>query len=406
MVLLHAMAHAGTDRSRLVVATFDHATGPTAAEAVRRVRRFCRTLGVPVHAGRAARRGTSHAEWRAARWQFLREAARKASATIVTAHTEDDQVETVVLRILRGAGARGLAGLAAPSSVARPLLGVARATVDAYARHHGVPFIDDPANADLRFARNVIRHRVLPLLAEHRREFRGEMLRLGERAAELRRDVENFVAREMQTEGDETGLRVAATPLAAYDSASLRLLWPALLAPLGVALDWRGIERLTAFTSRCRVGAVVQLSGGFEVIRERECFLARRAAADGPAASPVRLSGQTRLGEWSFRPVRSEGEEDPAAQTAWKARLPTDRAITVRTWRAGDRFAARAAQAPRRVARYLTEARVPMAHRAAWPVVLVGDEIVWIPGVRRADVATAWPGRPTRLYVCERTVPA
>ncbi|HET6680548.1 MAG TPA: tRNA lysidine(34) synthetase TilS [Gemmatimonadaceae bacterium] len=405
MVLLHAMAHAASDRSRLMVATFDHATGPVAADAVRRVRRFCRALGVAVHAGRAARPGASHAEWRAARWRFLREVARTTSATIVTAHTEDDQVETVVLRILRGAGARGLAGLAAPSSVARPLLGVSRATVEAYARHHDVPFIDDPANADLRFTRNAVRHRLLPLLAGERPEFRREMILLGERAAELRRDVENFVAREMQTEVDDTGLRVAATPLAAYDSASLRLLWPALLAPLGVALDWRGIERLTAFASRCRVGAVVQLSGGFEVIRERECFLARRAA-EGPAPSPVRLTGLTRLGEWSFRPVRAGGEEGPAAHTQWRARLPTDRPITVRTWRAGDRFAARAAQAPRRVARYLTEARVPMAHRAAWPVVLVGDEIVWIPGVRRADVATAWPGRPTRLYVCERTVPA
>lgn len=406
MVMLHAMAHAVMDRERLVVATFDHATGPVAAQAVRRVREYCRALGVPVRAGRASHRGASHAEWRTARWRFLREVAQASTATIVTAHTEDDQLETVVLRILRGAGARGLAGLAATSAVARPLLGTSRAAVEAYARRHDVPFLDDPANADVRFARNAVRHQLLPVLANVRPGFRRDMLHLGQRSAELRREVETFVAREMRVESDEAGLRVAVTQLAAYDSASLRLLWPALLAPLGLALDWRGIERLTAFTSHDRVGAVVQISGGFEVIREREYFLARRAATVDRARPPVRLAGLTHLGEWSFRPVRSGALVDLAVHSTWSARLPTDRVVTVRTWRAGDRLTARAAQPPRRVARYLTDARVPMAHRAAWPVVLVGDEIVWIPGVRRADVATAWPGRPSRLYVCERSVTA
>jgi tRNA(Ile)-lysidine synthase len=124
---------------RVRVLTFNHGTGPH-ADAARRARRGrCGAAGFEVRAGRAELCGANEAVWRAARWRFLRDASE--GAVIATAHTRDDQIETVAMRVLRGAGARGLAGLdvAAPG-VVRPFLDVTRAAIQEYARDRGVRF--------------------------------------------------------------------------------------------------------------------------------------------------------------------------------------------------------------------------------------------------------------------------
>src|SRR5215210_2476805 len=96
------------------VATFDHATGPAATRAASLVRLRARALGLPVRSARARKAGRSEAALRVARWDFLDHVAAEHGAHVATAHTRDDQLETVVMRILRGTGARGLAGLCAP----------------------------------------------------------------------------------------------------------------------------------------------------------------------------------------------------------------------------------------------------------------------------------------------------
>src|SRR5690348_9755078 len=120
MVLLHAISRAlaavdpttGARRDTRVL-TFDHGTGAHATAAADLVAREAARLGLDVRVGRGVLRDASEAAWRAARWRFLRDAAPKG-AVIATAHTRDDQLETVVMRVMRDAGARGLAGLAAP----------------------------------------------------------------------------------------------------------------------------------------------------------------------------------------------------------------------------------------------------------------------------------------------------
>jgi tRNA(Ile)-lysidine synthetase-like protein len=82
--------------------------------------------------------------------------------------------------------------------------------------------------------------------------------------------------------------------------------------------------------------------------------------------------------------------------------LPVDATLTVRGWRPGDRMRVAGANAARRVKRFFADARIAGPDRAGWPVVLAGDEIVWIPGVRRSDAATVRSGRPGLRYTCER----
>ena len=423
MVLLHAVADAWRSASSPIspplsapcVVTFDHGTGAHATAAAALVARESARLGLSARVGRASAPNASEAEWREARWKFIREAA-PPSARFVTAHTQDDQLETVVMRAMRGAGARGLAGLAARSpDVARPFLPLPRALLRAYAASHDVPFVDDPSNVSRAYLRNRIRHDLLPALSRVRPEFGAAMLAVGDRAATLRSEVDAIARTFVIGECVNGSIRVAREQLATYDSAALCVLWPAIAARAFVTLDRRGTLRLAQFTSSGTPGARIQLAGGVEVYRHRDAFVVRRTPPR-PVSEAVPLEGVVELGEWRFRP-RGAAESRagwPVIETpdearavrpddAWSADLPADCRLTVRAWRPADRMRPREGETARRVKRFFGDARVPGAGRAGWPVVLAEDEIVWIPGVRRTVAASERSGRPVVRYTCERT---
>jgi tRNA(Ile)-lysidine synthase len=123
---------------------------------------------------RVAGGGNLQARARAARWEALAAAAKRHGASaIATAHTADDRAETVLMRILRGAGAAGLAVLPSRApledhevELVRPLLRARRSDVMAHLERHRIPYASDPSNRDLRFVRARVRHEVLPLLAQ------------------------------------------------------------------------------------------------------------------------------------------------------------------------------------------------------------------------------------------------
>ena len=278
MVLLDTAFRLADDPARLLVATYDHGTGAAAREATALVARECANRSLPFVIGRTSRTLTREAEWRDARWSFLRGLAVRESARIVTAHTRDDQVETVVIRVLRGSGARGLAGLYARSDVLRPLLHVARDQVARYATERAVPFVDDPSNRSRAHLRNRVRLDLLPAVARARPSFAADMLRIARRAAEWRNELDAVVdAFPIERLNGQT-LRVAAETLHAYDADSLQILWPAIAARVGVTMDRRGMERAAAFTMNPAGGRgrVIQVSGGAEIERVRGGFLLRR----------------------------------------------------------------------------------------------------------------------------------
>lgn len=278
MVLLDA-ATTVRPTGTVVAATFDHASGPHAAAAVDLVQRVAMSRGIPVVIGRGAPIARpSEAAWRDARTDFLRAAAHEHRAVICTAHTRDDQVETVLFRELRGAGPRGLAGLAAPGGIRRPLLDLGRVEVADYARAAGVEWVDDPTNDDRSFARNRLRHDVIPALRRVRPTIESDLVALGRRAAEWRAEVEAAIDARVDFDLD-AGARLLEVPrdsLDRYADDALAIIWPALLGRIGVAADWRGTRRLVAFTKGSRPGQRIQLSGGWSVYRRRHGFEVRR----------------------------------------------------------------------------------------------------------------------------------
>lgn len=397
MVLLDTAAR--LRRGDVRVATFDHGTGASATSAVDLVRRRCAELGLECVAGRAKAALDSEAELRASRWNFLRDVAGALGEKVVvaTAHTVDDQIETVCLRVMRDAGARGLAALYARTAIARPLIGVWRQEIEEYASAHHIEWVEDPTNTSRHYARNRVRHDLLPALRRVRPTIDLELLSIAHQAAQWRDDVDEYVDRNLDVRSvtDPAGLDVHADSLARRSATELSVLWPAIAARGGVTLDRRGIARLVEFTASARVGARIQLAGGWQVVRSRDALQLRASTEAGSPAQAIPPTGGD-WGTWHFRPATARSRDD-----TWSATLPTDGPFTVRTWRPGDRMTARRGGPARSVKHFLSRAGVTGHERGGWPVVLVGDQIVWIPGVRRSDAATARSGRPGLPFVCE-----
>ena len=280
MVLMDAFTRWRSDA--VGAATFDHGTGRHARQAAQLVEREGARRGVRVTVGRRGATGAmNEAAWRVARWTFLRESARLTRATVATAHTLDDQLETVVMRALRDGpheGTRGLAAMFAPdrrSVVARPFLEVSRADIARYARVRKIQYLEDPTNTDFTHLRNRVRGDLLPALERASPGFGAAMLRLARDAACWRAAVDEIVDRLGTRVLPGGGLVIPADPLRSFDSRSLAVLWPAVAERAGIRLDRRGMARLVAFTRDGRPAGRIQLSGGGEARRTEATFVLR-----------------------------------------------------------------------------------------------------------------------------------
>jgi tRNA(Ile)-lysidine synthase len=175
MALLHVLARLRKDLGcELVAHGVDHGLREDASRELDVAADFARALDVPFERTRVALTdgGNLQARARALRYDALEAAARASGCDVIaTAHHADDRAETVLLRLLRGAGPRGLAVLPARARAVRPnadrirpFLRARRADIDAHLRRHAVPFATDPSNANPRFARTRVRHELMPLL--------------------------------------------------------------------------------------------------------------------------------------------------------------------------------------------------------------------------------------------------
>lgn len=120
-------------------------------------------------AAQAKTQGTGLEETaRQMRYPFLRQAASRTNATLIaTAHTADDNLETILFHLARGSGLRGLTGIQpVRGDLIRPMLTTTRQEIEAYLTYHGLPHVDDHTNADLAYTRNRIRHKIIPVLED------------------------------------------------------------------------------------------------------------------------------------------------------------------------------------------------------------------------------------------------
>ena len=356
---------------------------------------------------------------------------------VATAHTQDDQAETVLMRILRGSGTRGLAGISPwqkPKALVRPLLGVTRKEVEAYLKQLEQPWREDLSNQDLRHARNRVRHQLLPLLVQ---DYNPAIRQTLADLAEVARGEEDFWQQELaglmarllrsgkpsrsgRSNPQQATLALDIMALQALPLATQRRLLRAMGDRFEVAFEFKHVQELLLFAKEGRASKALPLPGGLEARRShRELQLSFLAESPRPADYSYRLPvpGQVEVTELGTtiraRLVILEGEAAP--QNAQEQRMLGDPdaelsrynssllnrsllapELTIRNWRAGDRFFPAHSRFPKKVKELLQSGRlgreVSPAQRKIWPVVESAGQIVWLRGFPAPEAFAAQVG--------------
>ena len=360
----------------LHVAHFDHRTRPkqSAADADF-VATLANSVGAPIRIGRAARAPKSEDEARRARYEFLRRAATEIGATaIATGHTRDDQAETVLLHLVRGAGLGGLAGIRPlRDGLARPLLAIARRETVAVCRAARVKPRTDPTNRALRFARNRVRLKVLPELAKINPRVVEAIARLADAAAETSAE-EDRRTQDVLERSRNTGGAIDLNAIA--EDLRGRVVALAWSSATGRALLARHRDALAELVARTDGSASLDLPGGRAL---REYGLVRIVSGDDAARPdpPARIQPGKPIFWNGWRIALGA---DASGDGVFRAVVPENflRKLLVRGRIAGDRLV----DFPRKkIQDVFIDAKVPASQRSAWAVIAVEEGVWWVPGL-------------------------
>jgi tRNA(Ile)-lysidine synthase len=341
---------------------------------------------------------------------------------LVTAHTANDQAETVLMRLLRGAGTRGLSGIypLLEGKVARPFLDLTREEITRELEARKLEYRLDSTNLDSRLRRNKVRRELLPLLE---REFNPAIIPLLKNHADQARDEEAFLeqqARERSRpwrlrEGEEEKISVRA--LQGFAPAIQRRVLRQMLQSLrpglrGVA--YAHLEGLLRFATSAQSGRSLPLPGGGVARKEFDWLILASqpvSAGEDAYAYPVEAPGEIAVpalgSTFGFKILELQevpGEYNKMAGSAIDAqKLP--RRLLLRNWRAGDQFWPLGSRKLRKLKELFRQRNIPRSQRKLWPVLECGEQIVWVRGFPPAAPVVASPESRAILLIEETRSP-
>ncbi len=421
-VALLRTLHAGMKAKRwqLTVAHLDHGIrGKSSLEDARFVRTLTQQLKIPCVIGRvkvpelARRTGVSlEMAARQARYAFLVRTARKVGAGLIaTAHTADDQVETLLLKFLRGAGRAGLSGIAPATALSgmgliRPLLGVTRAEIEAMLRAHNWAWREDETNTDTVFLRNRVRHELIPLLE---RDFNPGLRQTLQRTREVfsaedewMDDLARDILKECLGPAKPLGENLRGDRLSAFPLAARRRVIRLWLFGQGVpeeALAFEAVSRVDHLAAQSAGSGRVELPGGWKVLRHYGVLRMEPPSHTEAQWGPVKLMvpGKTvipRLGVTVIITLDSGVVKDKGAgpgklpaKATLNAAMWAKRELWIRGVKAGDRMIPFGMKGSQKIQDILVNAKVPRSERSGVPVIECEGEILWVPGYR---IAARW----------------
>lgn len=395
--------------------------------------------GADVTAAARAKKGNLEAVARDVRYRFFFSLVRQGQVDkVATAHTANDQAETVLLRLIRGAGTRGLGGIhpVLEGGVVRPFLAVTRSQVEAEIALRGLAYRIDASNRETHFARNRLRQRVLPLLE---REFNPRVVESLAGFADRARDDDAFLeeqARErcmpwLRREGET--VRIPAGRLADFPPAVARRVLRRMVAeaiygaasipgPITIShTEMKDLRRLAGGPAGRRIvlvaGAVAWKEFEWLVIGRASSQNQGRPAEQGPGFSYLLRPPATieipELGirlDFSFAddpddPDDTGANEAEEEYTATREIVCLDSVnpgapLNLRSWRAGDRIHPLGHIRPVKLKELFQRRRVPVQERLWWPVLEIAGEIIWAKGFPL--VGSAGQGQGKRLHIRER----
>ena len=342
VTLLHFLK----SRSSVTAIHVNHGLSPNAERWAAFCRRLCKRLGVPlvVKKVKVVRRGQGlEAAARTARYEVF---GKIPVDVLALGHNLDDQAETVLMNLLRGAGLRGAAGMPHESRfrgkvLVRPLLEVPRKEIVAYARRHGLQWIEDESNADESLTRNFVRARLDPLITARFPRWKESLARAARHFAKKEAGAAELLRNFLQTQG-----------LRAPSEAKLVEMLKQLTGGGKKTLIEHDGTRLRLY--RGKVLWEGRIAGGF---------------------APLDWKGETRLplpalgGELRFRRARGKGI------------AATTQPLRIKLRSGGERLQPDPGRPRRTLKNLFQEAGVPPWERERLPLLVCGDDLVWVPGL-------------------------
>jgi tRNA(Ile)-lysidine synthase len=388
------------------------------------VRAMCARLGVELIVERAegldASISSANFEERAreVRRDFLgRVADRVGAGYVALGHHRDDQAETVLMRLMRGAGAAGMAAMAehGPGRLIRPMLSISRAEIRGYLDARATAFVEDSTNSSRDILRNRIRAELLPMLE---REYApGLGGRLVEVAAEMR-SLDELVAAIAARELDAMRRRGGALEVSGFSGlnpavqpVAIRLFLSERMGSLR-RISRAHIEAMRQLILEGGSSDSIDLPGGWRAEREYNFFQLIEAGADrkGSGAGAgfsvaIAADGITVVEAAGFKFEASTiaagdaSMPDGLSVAMFDAAKIADGPLVARNFMKGDRMHPMGMRGTRKVHDVFVDRKLPRARRERFPVVTVGGEIAWLPGLARADCALVTKATETVLRV-------
>ena len=388
----------------------NHQINPAAAKWARFCGAYCRQLGIGLTVVKVnvPRESSLEAAARNARYAAF---ARLPADFVALAHNLDDQAETVLLQLLRGAGVKGVSAMpvlrgdargqgkeekkrrvlhASPlaPSILRPLLDITRAEIEAYARARKLRWVEDDSNADTGFDRNFMRHRLLPVIAERYPAYRKTLARASRNFAEAAVLLDELASIDMPN----AAAHLKITDLRALTTARAKNALRYFLGSHGVTMpnETRLAECVRQVQEPRATGIAIDL--GAHELRRFGSELRVVPKTPVPAADFRRQwQGEARLAlpelgaTLLMKKSRGSGLSLAKLQTA---------AVTVRLRTGGERLRPDAKRPRRSLKNLLQEARLPPWLRARLPLLYCGDTLVYVPGVGIDTAFRAHSGEP------------
>lgn len=458
LALLHLLHEAG---HRLLVCHFNHRLRPEADGEAAFVASIAGKLGLPFESGSEdvgvfalANHLSTEEAARKLRYRFLFERAREhAAQAVAVGHTSDDQVETVLMHFVRGAGLSGLKGMLPRTILAefdreiplvRPILDLGRADTEAYCREHALDFLTDPTNADPAYFRNRLRLSLVPELETYNAGFKAALLRSSQA---LQGDYEllnglldTAWARTIIAQGDgfvcfdRTALEGLPVPLRrGLIRRAVFSLRPGLRD-----VDFDALEHAAALPPTS-----VDIAAGMRLFSEAEQVYLAAPGADLPTGDWPQLLGELgQVWEWDqkgridlangmvikgeVREIPGElvtvyrgfrigapggyvedmipGDDDFVAEPGNSAWLMADKMgdrVQIRAPRPGDRIEPKGMPGKTvKLSDLFINNKIPKRLRARWPVVWAGEQIAWVPGLRQSQrFQPAGESLPVRVWM-------
>lgn len=425
LCLVDVLVHSGYP---VIAAHFDHGLRPESVDEAKQVEKMAKDLGIRCVFGRQdvgayaqAQVLTIEEAARRLRYRFLFEQATIFQAQAVcTGHTADDQAETFLLHLLRGAGLDGLSGMAYRSlpnawsnsiALVRPLLGTWRAEILERLAQRGMQAIEDSSNRDTRYLRNRVRHELLPYLGSYNPRVREALWRTAEVLRADKYALEHLSAGAWKGIVSDQGagfLALKWQELSSQPPEVQRYLLRRAIQHLRPGLhdvDYAAILRAVRFIQQAQPGAQSDLCAGLRLLREADIVWLASWEADLPLSNWPQLSeglalalelpGAIQLAHgWRLEAelvdnadeAREHAQNNTDPYQAWLDREQLEAPLQVRSRRPGERIRPLGMGGRSiKLSDLMINARLPERARRNWPIVISGGQVAWIPGLRLCE---------------------